>query len=638
MAAEKILIILSDPDLGALLEQKILPSAGYNATYVADLSVAQDLLKRADFNLVLMGEQIGDQNSMNIARNLSELLPGLPLILLSRNPSASELAFRNGFWDALVLPLDSSQVTSAVSHAIQRSTRLQEWINVEARRISRGLQRRMDSLESLQRVGRSVTSFLELDSILTTVVDAAVEMTAAEEGSLLLLDEATGELYMRAARNFQDDFVRKFRLPIRDSLPGQVMRTGKPLAINASTPQKIKTSYLVHTLIYVPLTVHNRVIGVLGVDNRQGGHPFQEEHLGLISTLADYAAVAIENSRAFSATELERKKLETVLTKIEDGVMVVDHDGRLVLVNPTICNAFGVEPVGWVGKPVADVFPNLDLLELFDENKLHPIRVEICLEDGRVFNAQLTPIPEVGSVVTMQDITHLKELDRIKSDFVDTVSHDLRTPLTAILGYVELIERSQSITEQQHEFLKRIKQSVHNITSLINDLLDLGRIETGFDSRKEIISIKVIIDYALEGVRNSVAQKELKMHVRVPERLPVILGNPVRLRQLFANLIGNAIKFTPTGGKIEVRAVSEQDQLILQVQDSGPGIPAADQPYIFNKFYRASNVSAETTGTGLGLAIVKSIVDNHKGRIWVESSLGEGTIFTVVLPVNENAL
>src|SRR3990172_8900734 len=101
MAAEKILIILSDPDLGALLEQKILPSAGYNATYVADLSVAQDLLKRADFNLVLMGEQIGDQNSMNIARNLSELLPGLPLILLSRNPSASELAFRNGFWDAL---------------------------------------------------------------------------------------------------------------------------------------------------------------------------------------------------------------------------------------------------------------------------------------------------------------------------------------------------------------------------------------------------------------------------------------------------------------------------------------------------------------------------------------------------------
>jgi len=203
---------------------------------------------------------------------------------------------------------------------------------------------------------------------------------------------------------------------------------------------------------------------------------------------------------------------------------------------------------------------------------------------------------------------------------------------------VELIERSQSITEQQHEFLKRIKQSVHNITSLINDLLDLGRIETGFDSRKEIISIKVIIDYALEGVRNSVVQKELKMHVRVPERLPVILGNPVRLRQLFANLIGNAIKFTPTGGKIEVRAVSEQDQLILQVQDSGPGIPAADQPYIFNKFYRASNVSAETTGTGLGLAIVKSIVDNHKGRIWVESSLGEGTIFTVVLPVNENAL
>jgi two-component system phosphate regulon sensor histidine kinase PhoR len=361
--------------------------------------------------------------------------------------------------------------------------------------------------------------------------------------------------------------------------------------------------------------------------------------VALVSALADYAAIAIENARLYSYSEVERSKLETILTNIEEAVIVVDQDGRIVLINRKASQAFGVQEKNYTGRRLREVISHQEMLETIKErDATHPSRVELSLEDGRVLNAQLTPIPEVGLALTMQDITHLKELDRIKSDFVNTVSHDLRSPLTAILGYVELIDRVGTVNDQQREFIHRVQISVHNITSLINDLLDLGRIEAGFDARKEIVPFTGIIHFAVDGLKSRADEKSLELILDIPEELPQILGNPVRMRQMLNNLIANAIKYTPVKGKIRIYAHAEGGQIILQISDNGPGIPAADQPYIFDKFYRASNVPSETPGTGLGLAIVKSIVENHQGRIWVESNVGQGTTFTVVLPTADREL
>jgi len=641
MANANILLILADMQMANLLERGILRPAGYEVTLVTEKSAAESQVKVIPPDLIIMGEKLSDGSGLDLAPIFLERFPNLAMIFLSDTHSEEMAvkALRLGFYDYIYPPWRPNDVLQTVSRAIQRHQHLVEWSRLESRRNTKTLQKRVDGLEALQRVGRSVTALLDLDNVLTVVVDSAVELTGAEEGSLLLLDEATGELYMRAARNFQDEFVRKFRLPARDSLAGQVLRTGRPITMDEKTPQKIKTSYLVHTLIYVPLQVHGRVIGVLGVDNRQGGHPFLEEHIVMVSALADYAAIAIENARLYTRTEVERKKLETILTNVEDGVIVVDQDGQLVLANQTARTAFGVQDPNPVGKPARELFQHPDLLEILsDEKRSRPSRCEITLEDGRVFNTQLTSIPDVGLAITMQDITHLKELDRIKSDFVTTVSHDLRSPLTAILGYVELIDRAGPVTEQQREFIRRVQFSVNNITSLINDLLDLGRIEAGFDARKEIVPLAAIINYAIEGLRSRQAEKDQDLAIEIAPDLPTVLGNPVRLRQLLGNLIGNAIKYTPTHGKISVCAHADEGQVIIQVTDNGPGIPASDQPYIFDKFYRASNIPLDTPGTGLGLAIVKSIVENHQGRIWVDSSAGQGTTFTVVLPVTEHEL
>jgi len=329
----------------------------------------------------------------------------------------------------------------------------------------------------------------------------------------------------------------------------------------------------------------------------------------------------------------ELQKLETIFTHIEDGVMILDSDNRILLMNPIVRRAFGLGQKEISGQKVLEVIAHPGLGSLLNSTSTNPLKFcEFDFEDGRVFNAQCTRIPDIGVAITMQDITYFKRIDRMKSDFVHAVSHDLRSPLTSILGYVDLLDRVGPLTDQQREFIQRVRISVHNITGLVNDLLDLGRIESGFEGQKEIVPLDGILNYTLDNLNNQIVAKKQHLHIELSPYLPSLYGDPTHLRQMFDNLIGNSIKYTPEGGDISVRVEVKGEQVILRVSDTGPGIPLADQPHIFDKFYRASNVAASMPGSGLGLAIVKSIVDNHEGRIWVESILGQGTTFTIVLP------
>lgn len=237
--------------------------------------------------------------------------------------------------------------------------------------------------------------------------------------------------------------------------------------------------------------------------------------------------------------------------------------------------------------------------------------------------------------MTMQDISYLKEIDRLKNEFVHTVSHDLRSPLTAILGYMELIERVGSLNDSQRDFLNRLQASVQHMTSLVNELLDVGRLEAGFDTRREVVDISNLLEYSLTVFDSQIRKKNLRLTVDHGDTPKSLRANPIRIRQMIDNLVGNAIKYTPPGGDIKVSISSQENQVILQVSDSGPGIPPDEQNRVFEKFYRASNRPGNVEGSGLGLAIVKSIVESHHGRVWVESKVGVGSTFIVLLPVNE---
>lgn len=338
-------------------------------------------------------------------------------------------------------------------------------------------------------------------------------------------------------------------------------------------------------------------------------------------------------------SEAERTRLETVINSIHDNVMILDADNLVLLVNPAMCSSFGLDEKSAIGRPVLDLIEHPDLRALIANNGDHgdhdPLHHhEISFPDGRVASAQLTAIPGIGYAVTMQDITYLKEVDRARNEVIHTISHDLRSPLTSVIGYTELISRAGTLNENQQDFLKHIQESVQHITTLINDLLELGSIEAGLDTRREWVQMDGLFRYTLDMLQGQIKTKHIKVETDIAQSLPALRANPVRLRQVLDNVVGNAIKYSEKDGEVKVSIHAEGDQIILQVSDNGPGIPAQDQARIFDKFYRGRNTVDKKEGSGLGLAIVKSIVDAHQGRIWVESNVGQGSTFFIVLPVN----
>jgi two-component system NtrC family sensor kinase len=584
---------------------------------------------------VLIGERLGEKSGLQISTQVLDRFPTLPIILFAEqaNPGLALSALRMGLSDVLTPPVRTEDIVQSITQSKQRARRMGDWVRQEVKQSTATLEKRIDELETLVKISHSITATLEIDRVLSAVVSAAVDVTGAEEGHLLLLDEPSGELYMRAERNLGEQYARTFRLRVDDSLAGQVLSTGEPIAINTGSPQKIKTAYLVHSLIYVPVRSHERVIGVLGVDNRESNHPFREHYVLLLSLLADYAAIAIQNARLYNETENERSKLLTTLQNIDDGVIVLDNDLRILYMNPSARRIFGLGVVGLTGRLLFDVINHPDVRGLIDSVRDNPLKFhEITFEDGRVFYAHYAPISGVGIALTMQEITHLKMLDRLKSDFIHTVSHDLRSPLTSILGYVELLERVGTLNDQQRDFIGHIQASVKDITYLVNELLDLGRIEAGFDTHRDEVHMQEILRYTIDNVARLAEDKSITLVDKTDgEDMPVV-GNPIRLRQVVDNLISNAVKYTPSGGTVTASLSMEGDQVVLAVSDTGVGIPVSDQPHIFEKFYRASNAPKGSQGAGLGLAIVKSIVENHQGRLWVESVPGKGSTFYVVLP------
>jgi two-component system phosphate regulon sensor histidine kinase PhoR len=322
---------------------------------------------------------------------------------------------------------------------------------------------------------------------------------------------------------------------------------------------------------------------------------------------------------------------DQVLNNLVDGFILADLESHILLVNQAARKIFNLQEQQIVGKPIDEVFSHPDLLDIFRSQPQFPYHSEIGLDNGRTYSLQSSPMPGIGLAVTMQDITHYKELDRKKTDFLNSISHDIRSPLTSIYGFIGLIDRVGPINRQQAEFIHHIQTSVQHITALINDLLDLNRVEAEYDTLVVDVNMKEILTQTIDNLEYQISEKMQEVSLSIPNELPTILGNPLHLQRMVSNLIENAIKFTPPTGKIEVRCRADKQQLILEVSDNGSGIPPSDQPHIFEKFYRGSNVSQVINGTGLGLSIVKSIVDKHYGRIWVESS-PKGTTFTVILP------
>lgn len=631
---ELILLALDETPTRQLLS-RALRALDYQTAIVSDYAGIEKLMQESSPALVILETSFHEESSLVLTRKLLEQYPTLPIVFLAGGQSRKTVqeALRAGISAYLEPPIRTDEIIDAVQSSLERARKMGDWLRQKINQSTTSLEKRLSELDVLLKLSKEITSSLDIDDVLQQVVSAAVDLTKAEEGSLLLLDEETQQLYMRAGQNFEKGFIDSFRVAVNDSLAGQVILSGEALTYNKDETHKIQTAYLVQALIYVPLKIHGKIIGVLGVDNRLHQMPFSNRDTLLLAILAENAAIAIENARLFHSANEERLKFEAVLSNMKDALLMLDQQFRIQIINTSMALALDVQPDEVIGRHIKDIIHPGDLLNLIErKGDLPLLHYEVRLENERVFSAQQTQIPGVGVAITMQDISYLKELNRLKDDFVHTVSHDLRSPLTAVLGYTELLERVGPLNGIQKDFVLRIRASVDDITALINDLLDLGRIEAGFDIERETVKLSEIIGYTIQNFEGLYKQKDQTIEVALAPNLPPIHGNPLRLRQMCDNLFANAIKYTDQGKKICVEMHSEGNELILKISDEGQGIPREDQSRIFEKFFRASNVISSKSGSGLGLAIVKTIVESHQGRIWVESKIGEGSTFFVVLP------
>ena len=314
-------------------------------------------------------------------------------------------------------------------------------------------------------------------------------------------------------------------------------------------------------------------------------------------------------------------------------VFMVDTDNVIAYANRACRIAFG-RSRDWIGQPASKIIDQFDLLQLIENGHSQG---EVLLQDmEQTFNAEITHVPEAGTLVIMQNISHLRHAEQQKHGFVSDISQSLRSPLTAVAGYTELLERIGDLNEQQKNFVDKIILSIRSITQLINDLAELEKIQDHTDVTQQMVDMRQIVRYAADGLHEPLTAKSQNLILEMPEDSQTVKGNPVRLRQVVHNLIENAIQYTPENGKIHVKVEYEAEIVMLSVEDDGIGISSEDQARIFNRFFRSETAIRMGISSGLGLSIVRNIVRQHHGRIWVDSQLGEGARFVVALPAHKS--
>ena len=509
-------------------------------------------------------------------------------------------------------------------------------------RMRRSLKSRLDEMDLLLSASRQVASSFDLQQVLPPILAGVQELTAADMARLVLAGKEEEQGAEPEAYHAGED-PGEWK-----ALDGQVLelcrRRGRFVLENPSRARAVLNLKALETpieaLMAVPLRNEEQFVGALWLGHR-APHAFTNEEIGLISILAAQLGVSVANARLYLEAEQERLRLRAILSATPDAVLVIDGQGRILLANPAAEVVLRGEPGEARGKPAADWVTVADVVRLLSSPGGETRTAEVMVGGGRVMFASVSDIgpggsPSPGRVCILADITHYKKIDMLKSEFVSTVSHDLRAPLTLMHGYATMLSMVGDLSDKQGEFVHKILSSVEVMSKLVDNVLDLGRIEAGVGLSIESVRVETVVRDVVGSYRPQAANKQITLEVDLREGMEPIEADPTLLRQAVANLVDNALKYTPAGGRVGVRAVQQDGQQLICVEDSGLGIAPADQARMFEKFYRARKREAlREKGSGLGLAIVKSIAEQHGGRVSVESRLGAGSTFTLELPLRQ---
>jgi PAS domain S-box-containing protein len=510
--------------------------------------------------------------------------------------------------------------------------------------------------EYLLKIARAMTSELDLAAVLRLVIQYAVELVDGLAG-LVALRRSDDTFAIAANYGLDPQWLPHFA-PLLTDVPLEPTRWAIPRLQRKLSTVAAAMGLGLGQVVAVPLVLQEQIIGIIYVFRSEGAALFSPIDREVVASFADHAAVAVGNARLFQQVTLEKQRLDTLIQHSTEGVLILDAQGRVQMLNRPMEEMSGWSQDAAIGRPGQELLaitgPQGQALPLPPIPQIRSAlpgerRSEgyLSRRDGRrgpFVSATYAPLYDdegrlASVVVSVTDVTRFKESEDLKTTFISAISHELKTPIALIMGYADTLNRPDVHWDEEtvRQSLAVIQDEAVRLNRLVNNLLDAARLQAGAlrlqlaDVRLDELASRLVEEFRRVTDRHAFATE-------FPQDFPLVQADAERMRQVFSNLLSNAVKYSPQGGTIRVGGWVDRERVGLYVADEGIGIPLDLQSRIFEPFVRGdSRLGRRTAGTGLGLYLSKAIVEAHGGRIWVESMPGRGATFYVTLPKQQTA-
>jgi PAS domain S-box-containing protein len=508
-----------------------------------------------------------------------------------------------------------------------------------------------EDLELLAEVSQLLT-LLDLDNVLKEVINLMRSRVGGDQASLLLLDSQDIDWqHLILMRDLEvGESIQVVKQGLDDGLAGWVIRERQgAIVYDTQTDRRwhgfANDASHAGSALCVPFIHNNDVVAVLTLVHSEPGH-FEERHLRMMTIVANQATVAIRNAQLYHHAQSQQRQLEAVLQAIPVVLLVLDDGGRILLINAAGAELLGGTQHSIIGQNLEDfaqadrgLTPILEIVKNPEGSGRYwsfETRSEAHKLDFTVSVSMWETRNSAGYAVVMYDVTTSRDLHRFKDEMLKVASHDLRSPLSLIGGYCDLI--NEDLPEDRahlREYLQVITRSVDRMNGLLDDMLRVEQVRSSPLELREPVDLNDIVATVVEHTRPLADQKNHMLRVHFPrDPLPTIHADRVQIREAMDNLVSNAIKYTPAGGRITLIAYAKDGYFHFVVEDNGVGIPQQHLSRIFDSYYRAKQEGTEgIEGTGLGLSLVKAVIERHAGEVWVESEPGVGSQFGFWLPL-----
>jgi PAS domain S-box-containing protein len=517
------------------------------------------------------------------------------------------------------------------------------------------MNRQLAQHRALYEIGAQINAKTDVQQMLAQIMSTVRTLFAADGLSMFMAREVDSSLDFTGALGLSDDYVASEKVHFARAAGGLAIAHRLPLLIAdvTSDPRmevlwEAASKEGLHTGMFLPLVYRDDIVGLMALYHRDA-YSYDTEQMELLSIFANQATTAIKNAEFYASVVQSRSNLNAILQSMTDGVVALDMQSRVIFINQALFDLLGISPSAdreWIGRASSELWPQLHrIIEEFSRGVTQPppdgiARLAMQLEDpARTVEIAHSAIVDdtgahIGRLILLSDVTEQRAAERMKDELISILSHELRTPLTSILGYSKLlVDRPHSSLEKRGRWAAHILEKSRMLNRLVSEVLDLARLNMHrFDLRPAPLNLEALIRRIVGEQRLTTDNHTIRLDIR--DDLGAVPVDQDRLDQVLTNLMINAIKYSPDGGTINVRAGADIGEVWLEVQDEGIGIAPEYHERIFEPFFRVDNsTTRDVYGTGLGLSLCRGIIEAHGGTISVESEVGGGTTFRVCLPL-----